>query len=143
MGRFPEDGFDIPAFDQPGVLHDVNTVAHLPDHRQVMSDQQHGGIFFLHAHQQPEDLRLYRHVQGGRGFVCDNEPGFQHQGHGDHHALAHPAGQVMGVERHPLLRVRQAHLVQPFHTEFPGRIGVQAGMEAQHLAELPADPVQG
>lgn len=44
-----------------------------------------------------EDLALDEHVESGRRLVHDHQLGAQREGHGDHDALAHAAGEFVGV----------------------------------------------
>ena len=52
---------------------------------------------FAAVGQQLQDLGLYGDIQGGGGLVGDEQFWFVDQGHGDHHALAHAAGKLVGV----------------------------------------------
>ena len=108
-GGGAEQGLQGAAFHQPAVLHHIQAVAQLPDHAQVMGDQQQGGLLLLHAHQQLEDLRLHRHIQGRGRLVRDDQFRLHHQGHGDHHPLTLAAGQLVRIKTHPFRRVRQPH----------------------------------
>ena len=53
---------------------------------------------------QLQDLRLDRHVQGGRGFVRQDELRVARQRYGDHDALAHPAGELVRIVLESLAR---------------------------------------
>lgn len=67
-----------------------------------MGDEDHGEIQLVaQPHDLPQDLPLHHHVQGGGRFVHDHHLGLQQQRHGDHHALAHPAGEFVGVGTEP------------------------------------------
>ena len=57
---------------------------------------------------QVEDLRLDRHVERGGRFVGDQHLRIAGQRHRDHHALAHPAGELVRVGVDALLRRRDA-----------------------------------
>ena len=53
-----------------------------------MGDQQQGHVeVFLEFLQKLEDLGLYRDVEGGGGFIRDQEFRVVREGHGDHDAL--------------------------------------------------------
>ena len=54
-------------------------------------------MLLLEPAQQRDDLRLYRHVEGGGGFVQHHEPRFQHHGPGDGDALALSARELVGI----------------------------------------------
>ncbi len=51
----------------------------------------------LEPAQQVEDLRLDGDVEGGGGLVGDQQVGLVGEGHGDHHALALPARELMRI----------------------------------------------
>ena len=61
---------------------------------------------------QLEDLRLDGHIQRRGRLVGDQQAGVAGQGHGDHGALAHAAGQLVRVLADALLRGGDAHLLQ-------------------------------
>ena len=54
--------------------------------------------------QQVEDLRLHRHVQRRGRLVGHQQRGIAGQRHGDHHALAHAARQLVRIAVRPLPR---------------------------------------
>ena len=96
------------------------------------------------SRKQFEDLRLDGHVERGRRLVCDQDVRLAGQRHGDHHALAHAAGELMGVFAQTLRRRRDAHLFQeperaPFY-RFIGQVGLVQG---EGLGELAANAVHG
>ena len=65
-----------------------------------MRDEHDGRIdAVLQAAQQVEDLCLDRHVQRGGRLVGNDDLRIAGQRHGDHDALAHTAGQLVGVHR--------------------------------------------
>ncbi len=53
-----------------------------------------------------ENLRLHGHVERGGRFVGDEEFGVGDERHGDHHALAHAAAELVRVRAQPVLRRR-------------------------------------
>ncbi len=78
------------------------------DHAHVMADQGDGGLLLgLQRAQDFQDLRLHRHVQRGGGLVGDQQVGPGDGGHGDHHPLAHAAGQFVGILPHAAARFRE------------------------------------
>ncbi len=72
-----------------------------------------------------DDLGLDGDVQGRGGFVGEHQPGLGEQHRGDHDALQHPAGQLVGVLPQPPRRVVDAHLGE--HPDGPG-----LGLAAAH-----------
>ncbi len=101
-------------------------------------DQAHAG-FVLQLLQQTHDLGLHRHVQGSGRFIGDQDHRIERDRHGDHDALAHAAGELMGIGTHSFSGSRNVH---PFHQ--PDGLGlgvgaVHAPVLAEHLGDLPAD----
>ncbi len=57
--------------------HHDDVVAHLPDHRQIVRDEQVGEAkIALQTQQQVENPRLHRNIKGGSCFVEDQQLGF-------------------------------------------------------------------
>ena len=84
--------------DHPARVHHVDPVRVPGDHAHVVRDQQHRHAeAVLEVVQQGEDLRLDGDIQRGGRLVGDQQLGLAGQRHGDHHALAQPAGQLMRV----------------------------------------------
>ncbi|KWV86814.1 hypothetical protein PFLmoz3_03551 [Pseudomonas fluorescens] len=81
----------------PGIHHG-DGIAGLRHHAQVMGDHDdRQATLVAQVEQQPQDLRLHRHIQGRGRFVGDQHLRVAAQGHGDHGALAHASGKLMGV----------------------------------------------
>ena len=77
---------------------------HARHHAEVVRDQQDGEAeILLQIEQEAQDLRLHGDVERGGRLVGDQQLGLAHQRHGDHHALAQPAGELVRVlaEAHP------------------------------------------
>ena len=66
----------------------------------------------LQLAQQLEDLRLDGDVERGRRLVGDQQLGVAGERHGDHHALAHAAGELVRVVVDAPLGVRDVHELQ-------------------------------
>jgi hypothetical protein len=80
--------------DEPEV-HDRDLVRHLPDHRQVMRDEQIGDVpFALQVAQQIEDAGLDAHVQRGDRLVQNQHLRLERERPGDADALPLPAGEL-------------------------------------------------
>jgi hypothetical protein len=57
-------------------IHHGDAVTHVPDHPQVMRDEEIGQVeFMLQTLQEIEDLRPDGDVQRRNGFIGDDEPG--------------------------------------------------------------------
>ena len=97
LGTF-EDFDDIALFDHAPAVHDHDPIRHLSDHTEVVGDEQnaHADLALQLAHQ-IQDLRLNRHVQGGRRFVRDQQGRIARERHRNHHALTHAARHLMRV----------------------------------------------
>jgi hypothetical protein len=92
---------------------------------------------------QRQDLALEGDVQGRGGFVGHQQPRPADHGHGDHHPLAHAAGQLVGVITQPVFRRWDAHPVQPPGRFFQGLGPRQAQVRHQGFGHLPADGQHG
>jgi len=62
--------------------------------------------------EQVENLRLNGHVQGRGRLVRNDQLRVAGQGHGNHHALTHAAGELMRIIVQPPFRGRDTHLAQ-------------------------------
>ena len=67
-------------------------------------------VSLLQLAEQLQDLRLHRHVERGRRLVGDEQVGLVGERHGDHHALALAAGELVRIGAEPALRVADADL---------------------------------
>jgi hypothetical protein len=122
-------------------LHPLRGFCH---HAHVVGDQDepHLGLA-LDVGEEIEDLRLNGHIERGGGFVRDEKPGFAGQRHGDHHALRHAAGQLVGKGFEPAFRVGDADEVEKLDRPAlpPGAVEVEVGLE--RLLDLEADREAG
>jgi hypothetical protein len=95
MRRILADRLGRALFHDDPQVHDRDLVRHLPDHRQVMGDEQVGHIpFALQVAQQIEDAGLDAHVQCGNRLVEDQDLRLERQGPGDADALPLSAGEL-------------------------------------------------
>ena len=111
------------------LAHDVDAVGHLAHDAEVVRDQQHGHAdLALQRLQQLEDLRLDGDVERGGRLVGDQQVGLVGERHGDHHALALAAGELMRIGVEPLLRLVEADLAQQLeHARARGGLVEAAG----------------
>src|SRR5450631_3195273 len=127
----------------PGVHHRdlVGDVSHDP---QVVGDQDEAHLALrLQIGQQLHDLRLHGAVQSGRGLVRDDDVGVQGQRNGDHDALPHAAGELVGEVVDPLTGGRD---VDPVHQLDGLDLGIGPGgatVHPEHLADLEPHAVDG
>jgi hypothetical protein len=85
-------------FDQAAGVHHSDAVRHLRDDGEIVRDEQHRQReFYAQLAKQVEHLRLDGDVERGRGFVSNQQRRPVHHGHGNHHALALAAGELMGI----------------------------------------------
>ena len=97
----------------------------------------------LQIGEQGEDLRLDGDVQGGGGFVGDQDVGLERQRHGDHHPLTLAAGQFVRQSGEAAIGFRQTDQAEKFqHPRALGRAG-NAGVDFEHFANLLLDIVEG
>ena len=127
----------------PACVHHDHLVGHLSDDAEVVRDQDdRRAEFLLHAAEQPDDLRLHRHVECRGRLVGDEQPRIERQRHRDHRALQHPAGELVRVVVHAAIRMRNAD--QPEELDGP-RARLRARhrlVRLNHLDDLPPDAIQ-
>ena len=90
------------------------TRSHMPgDDAEVVRDQDQRHVALGDERlQQLEDLRLDRHVERRRRLVGDQQLRLAGERHRDHRPLPHPARELVRVVLQPLLRARDADLVE-------------------------------
>ena len=93
----------------------------------------------LELEHEVENLRLDRDVERRRRLVGDQQVGVQHERHGDHHALAHPARQMMRILRHAPFGVGDADLGQHGHGAPRCLVARHCLVLEDHLRQLHAD----
>ena len=132
-------------FGRGGVLHqmprvhDPHGVGDAGHHAQVVGDEEHGhAALAALLRDEAEDLALDGGVEGRGGFVRQQQVGLAGQGHGDHHALAHAAGKLVGVIVVTALCRGDAHLGEQADDLPPGLAAGQAQVQAQGLRGLHA-----
>ncbi|MCY1502285.1 hypothetical protein D9M68_363810 [compost metagenome] len=98
MFRPEEDVFRATGFDRVTAEHHHGAIGDLGDDAHVVGDEQHRGAFLLLQHfDQVEDLALDGDVERRRRLVGDQQLRTACKRHGDHHALAHAAGEAVRV----------------------------------------------
>ena len=86
-----------------------------------------------------QDLRLRRHVERGGGLVGDQQRGIEHEGGGDHDALALAARDLVRIDVDQALGLGQVHGAHDLqHALAPVGLG-KLGVDLQHLGDLVAD----
>ena len=79
-----------------------------------MGDDDHGGLLFHQAPDDPQHLSGELRVQGRGGLVKAQDIRFQGQGSGDGHPLLLAAGELAGVVACPLLQAHFGEQLQTF-----------------------------
>ena len=88
-------------FDHASEVHDDDAVADVPHDSEVVTDEQIGQIQRrAQIHEQVEDLRLDRHVEGSHRLVADQKLGFDRQRPRDADAGTLSAGELVRKAPH-------------------------------------------
>ena len=124
-------------------IHHRDPIRGLGDHAHVVRDQHHRrAVLARQPLEQGDDLRLDRHVERGRRLVGDDQPRLGAERERDHHALAHPARELVRISVDALPRGRDADLLQPADRAC-ARVAVRQRQVRLHgLHELAADRVE-
>ena len=124
-------------------VHDGHVVAEGGYNAQIMGDQQDGGVeFLLQILHHFQHLSLNGHVQSGGGLIGDEQFGAAGDGDGDHHALLHAAGELMGII--VLTESRDTHQLQDLaHALTQFSLGQLLFVELDDLGDLVAHAVDG
>ena len=98
--RRAEDRVDVAALDRAAGVHHLHAVGDAGDDTEVVGDEHDAGAeVVLDALDDVEDLRLHGDVERRRRLVGDQHVGVVGDGDGDHHPLAHAAGELVRVLR--------------------------------------------
>ena len=126
VARAAEQRIGFRLFDDAAEIHHRDLRRDVLDHRQIVADEQVGQAKFpAQFGQQVQNLRLHRYIQRAGRFVADHDARTQHQGAGDRHALALPAGQLRRLA--PRHFRRQADACEHLHHPV-------AHLRARHIA---------
>ena len=137
MLRRVKQRVDRALFDHPAGVHHHHIVGDLGHHAEVVGDQDDGGAgFALQQAHQLQNLCLDRHVERRGRFVGDQQAWFARQGHGNHHALAHAAGELVRVFVKTLLGRRDTHRVQHLQGARTGLLPRERPVSHQALDDL-------
>ena len=108
-----EDLGNCTGFSDLAIFHHENLITKRGDDAEMVGHKDHGRTgLTLKTTQQVEDFDLQRRIERGGGFVREHKVGLQHQRHGDRHALALAARQLMRKHRETLTGVGQANPFQ-------------------------------
>ena len=88
-------------FDDFPEVHDGDAVGNVFYDREVVGDEHEAEVHFAHElREEVEDLRLDGHVEGGDGFVGDDDLRLEGERAGDGDALALATGEFMRIFLH-------------------------------------------
>ena len=144
MARLIEDFAHGALLADDAAVHHEDAAAHAGDHAQVVGDHDDGRVgALLQVVQQIQHLGLNGHIQRGGGLVGDDQLGLAGDGRSDHHALAHAAGELVGVLLQARLGVGYLHALQKLQRSL-ARLGLlHAAVDAQGLGDLILHRVEG
>ena len=98
MLRAFRDLAGVAYFDDSSAIHHGNPGGEIADDRHGVRDEEIGEAeIALELGEEVDDLGADADVEGGDGFVGDDEFGVQGEGAGDADALALSAGELVGV----------------------------------------------
>jgi len=130
-------------FDDLAGVHDTGSIRHLPNDAKVVGDEQHGHVeFLLQLFEQLQDLGLDGHVEGRCRLVGNQKVGFVGEGHGDHHALALAARELVRIGGEALLGIADADFVQQVDDTFAGGAIRKPAVQFEDFTDLSLDGVQ-
>ena len=131
---------DIAVLLKLAVVHDEDALAQPRHDAEVVGYQNdRRAELLVEVSHQLQNLSLNRDVQCGGRFVGDQYLRIQQQAACNHHALAHTAGEFMGVAVEPRCRVRNLHRLEHFQAAFPCRLSRHLFVFAYHLSHLIGD----
>jgi hypothetical protein len=135
-----EDPRGVIGLHRLAVIHHQGAVRDLRDHAHIMRDEEdRHPLFLLQDLEQLQDLRLDRDVERGRRLVGDQQFWLAGQGHRDHHALAHAAGEAMWIFVKARLRRGNANALEQTNGLGLRRRARQASVIDQRLGNLETD----
>ena len=109
MARGAEDFGHGTGLDDRAAVHDAEVVAELGDEAEMVRDEDdRAGEAAAQVLQQRHDLRFDRRVERRRGLVGEQQIGLDQERHGDHHALAHAARELVRIGGEPQRRIGDA-----------------------------------
>ena len=121
-------------------MHDDDAVGHLGDDAHVVRDQdQRHPEFPLQVPDQRQDLGLDGHVERRRRLVGNQDLGPERQRDGDHHALAHAAGELVRVLRQPPFGLGDADRLERGDRGRARLACADRAMRQDRLGQLPPD----
>ena len=116
----------------PAYITDTRSATRATMPRSWVISRMREAELALQVGEQPQDLRLHRDVERGGRLVGDQQLGLAHQRHGDHHALAQAARELVRELAEPHARRGDADAAQQFGgaVAAPRRAGRPCGASA-------------
>ena len=130
-------------FDDASALHDHDLVGALAGDGEIVGDEEdaHPGLG-AQLVEEVEDLLLDGDVEGGSGFIGDEQARTQRDGGGNEHPLPHPARELVRELIGPLLRLVDADPVQQLDDLSTSLCPVGSAVDAQRLGDGFPDRLQ-
>ena len=111
-----------PGLHDGAAIHDAQVVAELGDEAELVRDEDdRPGETAAQVFQQRHDLRFHRRIQRGGGLVGEQQVRLDQQRHGDQHALAHAAGELVRIGREAQRRIGDADALAARRSRAPRR----------------------
>ena len=127
------------SLDDTALVEHDRVLAVPGDDAEVVGDQEQGRVV-TNVLEHVQDLRLHRDVERRRRFVGDQQVRFADQGRGNHRALPHAAGHLVGPGVELALRVREPdarqHVDHPRICRGPAQPRARHGMTQQYLEKI-------
>ena len=135
-----ENAFAIPGLNDLTLFHHHDLVGNVCHHSQVVADKNHTDIaFLLQLGDQLQNLGLDCYIECCGWFIGDQQLRFVDQRHGDHHALTHTAGKLVGEVIYCRLGVAHSHFRQQLDSPGAGLFFAHLMVKYQWLHQLFAD----
>ena len=138
--RVVKDFLGRAGLDDLAAVHDVDAVAETGDDAQVVSDEDHRRAeFLLFLLDQLQNLRLHGDVERRGRLVSNQDIRLGDQRHGDHHALAHAAGELVRIASDAAGGILNANRIEHCKCLLAGRLFVGQAVDEQRFDELILD----
>ena len=125
-------------------IHHRHAIAELRDHAKVMRDQHDGGAESLtQIAEQFKDLRLNRHVECSGWLIGNEQFWFAGERHSNHHALRHPARDLMRVGVGASTWVWNPNQLEQLNAAHARRLLIKPLVNAEHFTNLIGELLYG
>ena len=134
----------------PSLFHHLTGVHHTQlitdpgDDPQVVGDKNVGGLeIVFQIFNQVQNSRFNGNVQCRCGLIHDQQRRVIEHRHGNDHPLLLPAGNLMGITVHDIIRIRHMNPLEHLDGSLPGLVLGNRLMAGQHFRQLFAEPHRG